>query len=548
MNDYLKVGDWVQIEINDPWTKIIEPETWCRNAVGSNHVKVGVSSKPYKILRKGSVYVQKNGLANYVLLFEKMEGDHAYGPMILPIVSDVRDNVKFDKEKVTAPRMELAEDQEYWLSCFAAKEILKTDKYNMACEMLNIERKDMTAKDSVEDSIKEQLAKVQIDFSMIEGGDREKASKEVQEFLFENGFKWKSNDVVAVHVNSEFLHTSYWGDNTITCSSDCVNKWSGKNYENKYTYLEFKDKFMSNDSLKVGDYFEFSGTESQNIIDYFGAKYDKAYEITEVDGSRYRFVNDSGAEIWCFKERVKKVAKTKTDFKVGDWFKLTANATKYRLSGGDIFQIKEIDEEGDIWCDRSDGTEACILQKDIKKAAKPETDSKETIFKVGDYFEVVDDTSRNVCDFGVRVGDIYQIEDIHQTLVRFAIAPEDLLFINISSIKKVPKPTEDSKLSEELASLKAKYEKQAEMLSLAWLGLEEYDNAFSFRSQLVEFLRERVDSTHDVYSQRLMESQNKHANLLCDMSKFLLENFSNREGVVKIGHDTFKCKKKMRLF
>ena len=137
MNEYLKVGDWVQIKRDGPWTRIISLETSDQNARDSNDILVSIYSV-HKILRKGSVYIQEDYLGDYVLLFERMEDTLSCGSIILPVVSDLRDNVEFREGTATPSKLELAEDQEYWLSCFAAEEILTTDKYEMACEMLNI--------------------------------------------------------------------------------------------------------------------------------------------------------------------------------------------------------------------------------------------------------------------------------------------------------------------------------------------------------------------------------------------------------------------------
>ena len=126
MSDYLKVGDWVQIQQGGPWTKVTEPEGPLLYARDTNHAKVSVHNT-HKILRKGSVYISKYDSANYVVLFEKMEGRHAYGLVIFPVFKHLRDKVDFREDILTAPKLELAEDQEYWLSCFAAEEILTTD-------------------------------------------------------------------------------------------------------------------------------------------------------------------------------------------------------------------------------------------------------------------------------------------------------------------------------------------------------------------------------------------------------------------------------------
>ena len=84
MKDYLKVGDWVQIQPNDPWTKIVESETLYQNARDNNRVQISIYSKPHKILRKGSVYIQKIGSDNYVVLFERVKGTLAHGTTIFP--------------------------------------------------------------------------------------------------------------------------------------------------------------------------------------------------------------------------------------------------------------------------------------------------------------------------------------------------------------------------------------------------------------------------------------------------------------------------------
>ena len=530
MTNYLGVGDWVQISKISPWTKIIEPETWCRNAIDSNHVKVGVSSKPYKILRKGSVYVQTVGSSNYLILFERMEGKNAYGPVIFPVLETLRDNVKFMEDEVTVFELELAENQEYWLSCFAAEKILKTDKYEMACEMLNIkERKDMTT-DIKEPSIKEQLAKVQIDFSMIEGEDRERESTEIQEFLFKNGCEWASGGKVVQCTDlAKYILTGHYKSNQLTYSQ---NDQHYLDYENKYTYLEFKDKFMSNDSLKVGDKVKVSYVHEDITPE-------KVYEVTSIYPNTVYFIDDVGDRHGVSKKEVKKVYSTESNtqeveevnaLKVGDYFEFLGTESQdivdwLGVKHGKTYKIMEVDESSYQFVNDSGLAKQCYKER-VKKAAKPETDSKETIFKVGDYFEIVDEISDNVCDFGVKNGDVYQIVRASSTYVVFTAPYGDSLIISTNSIKKAIKPQEeteeDNKLSEKIANLEAENKKQAEMLNLAWSDLSEYDNAYSFRSKLVEFLRERVGTAHDLYSGRLEASQDNYANLLGEMSKFCL--------------------------
>ena len=96
------------------------------------------------------------------------------------------------------------------------------------------------------------------------------------------------------------------------------------------------------------------------------------------------------------------------------------------------------------------------------------------------------------------------------------------------------------------------------MLNLAWSDLSEYDNAFrcldikrcqnenavNHLSNKYEMIDSAFNSLRIDYSGLSIERDN----LLGDISKFLLENFANKEGEVKIGQNTFKCKKKMRLF
>ena len=179
---------------------------------------------------------------------------------------------------------------------------------------------------------------------------------------------------------------------------------------------------------------------------------------------------------------------------------------------------------------------------------------------IRDSFEVVDETN-NVDIFGVTKGDVYQVGSIHHNFVKFTTSDNNFLAINISSIKKVPEPegiTEDNKLCEVYHNLRAENKKQAEMLNLAWSDLEEYGNAFCYldsKQRQSESKREhwftkyvQVDAELDYFKVENSDLFIKNNNLLGEMSKFLLENFANKEGIVKIGQNTFKCKKKMRLF
>ena len=161
----------------------------------------------------------------------------------------------------------------------------------------------------------------------------------------------------------------------------------------------------------------------------------------------------------------------------------------YGATLGKSYRITKVTESGYWFVNDNGSTRRCSVDR-VKKAAKPKTDSKETIFKVGDYFEVVDETSYNVCSFGVKRGDIRQVTGVDSEGVYFKGSDDDNLYIFTSAIKKAPKPTEDNKLSETIDNLKAENKKQAEMLNLAWSDLEEYDNAFSSKSRLIETQRE----------------------------------------------------------
>ena len=90
MNEYLKVGDWVQIQQDGPWTEITIPETPHQYAQDTDYFEVGrISNKPHKILRKGSVYIQKGNLGTYVILFERMGDTCAHGQVICPVIGGV---------------------------------------------------------------------------------------------------------------------------------------------------------------------------------------------------------------------------------------------------------------------------------------------------------------------------------------------------------------------------------------------------------------------------------------------------------------------------
>ena len=57
-----------------------------------------------------------------------------------------------------------------------------------------------------------------------------------------------------------------------------------------------------------------------------------------------------------------------------------------------------------------------------------------------------------------------------------------------------------------------------------------------------------IDSAFNSLRLDYSDLSSRHDYLFEEMSKFLLENFANKEGEVRIGQNTFKCKKKMRLF
>ena len=108
MNEYLKVGDWVQKE-DGPWTEIVKAETLTNHAANIDGVPVNrLAEKTRKILRKGSVYVQKGNLGTYVILFERMGDTCAHGQVICPVIGSVRENVSLKEGKANASNLELS--------------------------------------------------------------------------------------------------------------------------------------------------------------------------------------------------------------------------------------------------------------------------------------------------------------------------------------------------------------------------------------------------------------------------------------------------------